>query len=185
VRDSTRSDVDLVGRAAAGDVDAFTELVRVHQDLAFRVAWTVCRSTPDAEEAAQDAFVKAYRSMGRFRPGADFRPWLLAIVANEARNRRRSVARRELYELQAASRPTDEQPQPEAAAIAADRRQVLIAAVEQLPERERLIVACRFWLGLSEEETARTAGVARGTVKSRTARAMSRLQSILGEATDV
>lgn len=185
VLDSARSDVDLVGRAAAGDVDAFTELVREHQDLAFRVAWTVCRSAADAEEAAQDAFVKAFRSLGRFRPGADFRPWLLAIVVNEARNRRRSATRRELYELQAASPPGSEQPQPEAAAVAADRRQMLIAAVEQLPERERVIVACRFWLGLSEEETARAAGVARGTVKSRTARAMTRLHSILGEASDV
>jgi RNA polymerase sigma-70 factor (ECF subfamily) len=123
--------------------------------------------------------------MGRFRPGADFRPWLLAIVANEARNRRRSTARRELYELQAAPAPAAAVLHPEAAAIAADRRRQLLEALEQLPERERVIVACRFWLDLSEEETAKAAGVARGTVKSRTSRAVARLQSILGEGSDV
>src|SRR5207237_155103 len=73
----------------------------------------------DAEEAAQDAFVKAYRALGRFRRGADLRPWLLRIVANEARNRRRSAGRRERLTLRAAAenRPGDAVPSPEAALL--------------------------------------------------------------------
>ena len=77
----------LLARAREGDVRAYEELVERHQAVAFRVAWLVTRSTPDAEEAAQDGFVKAYRRLDRFREGAPFRPWLLAIVGNEARLR--------------------------------------------------------------------------------------------------
>ena len=79
----------LVARAKRGETTAYEELVRMHQAIAFRVALVAAGDRGDAEEAAQDAFVKAYRALGRFREGAPFRPWLLRIVANEARNRRR------------------------------------------------------------------------------------------------
>ena len=91
----TGAEESLLTRAREGDVRAYEELVEEHQGTAFRVAWLITRSTPDAEEAAQDGFVKAYRSLGRFRAGAPFRPWLLRIVANEARNRRVAAERRE------------------------------------------------------------------------------------------
>ncbi|HET9289076.1 MAG TPA: sigma-70 family RNA polymerase sigma factor, partial [Gaiella sp.] len=84
----------LVMRAKRGDVDAYEELVRMHQELAFRVALVAAGDRGDAEEAVQDGFVKAHRALGRFREGSPFRPWLLRIVANEARNRRRSAGRR-------------------------------------------------------------------------------------------
>ncbi len=84
----SRPDDELVERAKRGDIDAYEEIVRRHQATAFRVAYAVCGSREDAEEAAQDAFVKAHRALGRFRSGAPLRPWLLRIVANEARNRR-------------------------------------------------------------------------------------------------
>jgi DNA-directed RNA polymerase specialized sigma24 family protein len=79
----------LVERARRGDPAAYEALVRAHQDIAFRTACLIAGSPLDAEEAAQEAFVKAWRALPRFRPGAAFRPWLLAIVGNEARNRRR------------------------------------------------------------------------------------------------
>src|SRR4029077_10773432 len=82
-------DSELVERARRGDEDAYEELVRAYQGIAFRTAYVIAGSASDAEEAAQEAFVKAYRALGRFRPGSPFRPWLLQIVANEARNRRR------------------------------------------------------------------------------------------------
>ena len=66
-----------------------------YQAIAFRVAWLVVRNRGDAEDAVQDAFVKAYYALPRFRPGAPFRPWILRIVANEARNRGRSARRRD------------------------------------------------------------------------------------------
>ena len=81
--------------ARRGDGDAYASLVRTHSDIAFRTAMLITQDAAEAEEAAQDAFVKAWRALGRFREGEPFRPWLLTIVANEARNRRRSAGRRE------------------------------------------------------------------------------------------
>jgi RNA polymerase sigma factor (sigma-70 family) len=95
----------LVERACRGDPAAFEELVLAYQSLAFRTAFVIAGDAADAEEAAQDGFVKAHRALGRFRLGEPFRPWLLAIVANEARNRRRSRGRRAALALRAAPSP--------------------------------------------------------------------------------
>ena len=81
-------------RVQRGDGRAFEELVRPHQEIAFRVAYLITGSEADAADASQDGLVKAWRGLGRFHTGRPLRPWLLAIVANEARNRRRSTARR-------------------------------------------------------------------------------------------
>jgi len=169
---------DLVVRAQRGDASAYEELIRMHQAIAFRTAFLVTRSAEDAEEVAADAFLKAYRALGRFRRGKPFRPWLLAIVVNEARNRRRSGSRREALALRVAdeSRSGDAAPSPEAAALDAERRARLLAAVEQLPDDQRLVVACRFFLGLDEAETAAALGIRHGTAKSRLSRALDRLR---------
>jgi RNA polymerase sigma-70 factor (ECF subfamily) len=180
------SESDLVARARRGDGDAYDQLVRAHQDIAFRTAWLVSGSAADAEDAAQEAFVKAWRALGRFREGAPFRPWLLAIVANEARNRRRSAGRREALVLRAAAerRPSDGAASPpEAAVLRAERREGLLAALERLNDDDRAVLSCRHLLGLSEEETAAALGIRRGTVKSRTSRALVRLRAELGEET--
>src|SRR5213075_3549543 len=92
-------------RARDGDTAAYERLVSRHAQVAFRVACVLSGSAADAEEAAQDAFVKAYRALGRFRTGEPFRPWLLRIVANEARNRRRTRGRRAALALRAAAVP--------------------------------------------------------------------------------
>ena len=141
--------------------------MRRYQGIAFRTAYVIAGDASDAEEAAQDGFVKAYRALGRFRRGAPFRPWLLQIVANEARNRRRSAGRRTNLALRLAdeARPGDAVPSPEAELLSGDRRAELLAAVERLREEERLVVSCRFFLGLKL-----------GTVKSRTARALAQLR---------
>ena len=152
--------------------------MRAHQGIAFRTAFLIARDPSDAEEAAQDGFVKAHRALGRFRRGAPFRPWLLQIVANEARNRRRSAGRRANLALRLAdeARPGDAVPSPEAELLSVERRGELLAAVEGLREEERLVVSCRFFLGLSEDETAQTLGLKLGTVKSRTSRALAQLR---------
>jgi DNA-directed RNA polymerase specialized sigma24 family protein len=82
--------------------------VRGYQEVAFRTAYLITGDASEAEKATQEAFVKAYRALGRFRSGAPFRPWLLAIVANEARNQRRAAARRAGLFLQAAREGTPE-----------------------------------------------------------------------------
>ena len=168
----------LVERARRGDPGAFEALVVSYQSLAFRTAFLITGDAADAEEAAQDAFVKAHRTLGRFRSGRPFRPWLLTIVANEARNRRRSRGRRTALALRAAD-PRAPGEDPETAALASERRERLLTAVEGLRDDDREVLACRYFLELSEEETAAALGIARGTVKSRTHRALERLQEEL------
>jgi len=172
----------LVARAKRGDPTAYEELVRMHQGIAFRVALVAAGDHGDAEEAVQDGFVKAYRALGRFREGSPFRPWLLRIVANEARNRRRSAGRRAGLVLRAAAVVSgDAAPSPETTALTSERRDVLLHGLAALEERDREVLVHRFVLGLAEEETAAALGVRRGTVKSRTSRALERLRGIVGE----
>ena len=169
----------MVGRPR--DLDSYDQLVREHQGIAFRTAYVITGSAADAEDVVQDAFVKAYRARGRFRPGARFRPWLLAIVANEARNRRRASARRARLPLELAEeRPSGgAAPSPEVALLAREERAELLAAVDRLGEEQRAAVACRYFLGLSEAETAAVLGCRPGTVKSRLSRALARLEEEL------
>ena len=150
----------------------------MYQGIAFRTAYLLAGNAEDAQEAAQDAFVKAYRALGRFRRGAPFRPWLLKIVSNEARNRRRSAGRREALTLRVAggAGPADAAPSPEAALLSAERRDELLTALNRLREEDRTAIACRYFLELSEEETADALGCKRGTVKSRLSRALDRLR---------
>jgi RNA polymerase sigma factor (sigma-70 family) len=158
--------------------------VRAHQDIAFRVACLAGGSPAEAEEAAQEGFVKAWRALPRFRTGAPFRPWLLAIVANEARNRRRAAGRRAGLALRAAEVAERDQraggPSPEAQLLATARREALLSALAQLDERDRAVLTCRYLLELSEDETAAALGCRRGTVKSRTSRALARLREHVG-----
>ena len=107
-----------------------------------------------------------------------FVPGLLRIVANEARNRRRSGGRRAHLALRAATElPSgDAAPSPEAAFLSAEQRERLLGAVNELPEDQRNVVSLRFFVGLSELEVAEALGVPQGTVKSRTARALERLR---------
>jgi len=169
---------ELVERARRGDQEAYAELVHAYQGIAFRTAYLLTGGAAEAEDAAQEGFVKAWRALGRFRAGAPFRPWLLRIVANEAHNRRRSAGRRaHLAVRAAAAEPSgDAAPSPEASVLDAERRDALLAAVNELPEDQRAVVALRYFAGLSEEEVAETLGIAAGTVKSRTSRALERLR---------
>jgi RNA polymerase sigma factor (sigma-70 family) len=181
VVDRPLEETELVERARRGDLRAWETIVRTHQGIAFRTAYVLAGNAADAEEAAQDGFVKAYRALGRFHRGAPFRPWLLRIVANEARNRRRSAARRERLSLRAAAeaRPGDAVPSPEAALFARESQEQLLAAIERLSEDHRDAIVCRYVLDLSEDETAAALGVRRGTVKSRLSRALEGLREKL------
>jgi RNA polymerase sigma factor (sigma-70 family) len=176
-----REERDLVLQAQRGDARAYEELVRPHQEIAFRVAYVITRNAADAEDAAQDGLVKAWHALGRFRPGEPLRPWLLTIVANEARNRRRSAGRREHLALRAAHELSGEAaPSPEDATLDREARARLLAALEELPAPAREVLACRYLLGLSEDETASALDVRAGTVKSRASRALDRLREAYG-----
>lgn len=173
-------DVQLVERAQQGDISAYEELVGRYQDLAFWAAYAMTRDAEAANDAAQTGFIKAYYALNRFRAGAAFRPWLLKIVANEARNQARSARRRSGYELHlAGNRTGDAAPSPEAEAVLALDREVLLNAVNRLPEQDQQALAYRYFLDLSEAEMAEVLGCARGTVKSRLSRARARLRELL------
>jgi RNA polymerase sigma factor (sigma-70 family) len=168
-----------VVRVRSGDLDAYGELVRRHAPTALRTALLLGAGS-EGEDVVQEAFVKAYRSLGGFRVGAPFRPWLLRIVANETRNLHRSTVRRDARERASMPLPDLVRPAtdgPADAVLLDERRRDLLAAVRALPEPLRAVVTCRFLLDLGEAETATVLGLPRGTVKSRTSRALGRLRS--------
>jgi RNA polymerase sigma factor (sigma-70 family) len=165
-------------------VAAYEELVRGHQAVAFRTAYTITSDAAEAEDAAQEAFVKVYRTLDRFRTGAPFRPWLLTIVANEARNRRRAAGRRLGLTIRAAEQGPRSSASPETSVVAEERRAELLGAVEGLREEDRAVISLRYFLELSEAEAAAVMGCPRGTVKSRLSRAIGRLREKMTEAQD-
>jgi RNA polymerase sigma factor (sigma-70 family) len=177
-------DGELIRLAKDGDVRAYERLVERYRDLAFRSAFLIVRNAADAEDAAQDAFVKAYYALARFRIGEPFRPWILRIVGNEARNRRRTSGRHERLALRVVERggPGDAAPSPDVAVLHDERRRALLSALDTLPERERDVIAHRYLLELSEAETAQALGLRPGTVKSRLSRGLSRLRLALPDA---
>ena len=175
-------DADLIARAKRGEVAAYEALVQRYQEIAFRVAYLVLGDAAEAEDAGQEAFVKAYRALARFRDEAPFRPWLLQIVANEARNRRAAAGRRSSLALRAsaAERPSSRSavaPSPEVVVLAAEQRALLVQAVGELRHEDRQVIAYRYFLDLSEAEMAVALDCPRGTIKSRLSRALARLRT--------
>lgn len=178
----------LVADARAGRAAAYEELVRRHQGVAYRTAAMIVGAT-DAEDVAQEAFVKAYRALPRFRAEARFRPWLIAIVANEARNRHRSARRHggaidRLAALGATDRAINGAVDPADQVASSDRRSTLIAAIRTLPEADQLVICSRYLMELSEAETAAALRWPIGTVKSRLSRALARLRDAMGETSE-
>ena len=171
-------EASLVERARDGDDRAFGELVTRYQALAARVARFVAPGC-DVEDAVQEAFVKAWNAMPRFRPGAAFRPWICRIVANEARNRVRSARRRDaliLREAATGAAPTAP-PTPEGESLAREDAASLVRAMNRLKPEDRLVIGYRWLLDLSEAEMADALDVPAGTVKSRLSRAMTKLRT--------
>jgi RNA polymerase sigma factor (sigma-70 family) len=176
-------DSDLVERAGRGDADAYGALVRRYQDVAVRVGALILGDAAEAEDAAQEAFVKAYYRLGHLRAGSSFRPWLLRIVANEARNRRDAARRRADRTIRAWESGTSGGGDSPAEAVLADeRRRALWDALRQLGDHDRLVIGYRYFVGLSEAEMAQALGCPPGTVKSRLSRALGRLRRQLRAA---
>ena len=173
-------DETLIREAQRGDTGAFEELVRRYQEAAFRAAYLVLRDADEAQDAAQDAIVKAYRALGRFRPGAGkgFRPWLLKIVMNESLNRVKSRQRRAAV-AERAARGQPLEWSLDDAVVDRERARLLREALDALKEQERVLVYLRYFLSLSEHELADYMGCAQGTVKSRLHRALAKLREVV------
>lgn len=170
-------DAALAARAKHGDALAFEALLRMYEELSFRTAWLVTGSSAEAQDAVQDAFLKAHRAIGRFHIGLPFRPWLLQIVANEARNRRRAAGRRVHHETRVAfelpaPRAVDS---PESHVLATETRTRLAAAVGRLAPPDQVAIVGRYVLDLSVDEVAAALGVRTGAAKMRISRALERL----------
>lgn len=169
-------EVDLTARARGGDQAAWDALVREHQQAAFRLAYLFLGDATEAEDISQEAFVRAYHSLDRFVSARPFRPWLLSIVANLARNRRRSLGRylaawRRMVQTASDRAPAAYQPETW-------RAEALWQAVRRLSQQDQEIIYLRYYLELPESEMASTLGVAPGTVKSRLHRALARLRTV-------
>jgi RNA polymerase sigma-70 factor (ECF subfamily) len=151
--------------------------VRRYEEPAFRAAYLVLRDVPEAEDAAQDAFVKAYGALHRFRTGS-MRPWLLKIVINESLNRLKSRKRRTAA-LERAARAEPASWTLDDTVIGRERAALLREALDALGEQERTVIYLRYFLMLSEQELAEYLGCAPGTVKSRLHRAISKLKDVV------
>jgi RNA polymerase sigma-70 factor (ECF subfamily) len=173
-----------VARVRDGDADAYADLVLRHAPVAVRTA-ALLGAGADAEDVVQEAFVKAYLALDRFRAGAPFRPWLLRIVANETRNLHRAAGRRAVREQAAWATVAPlllAGDGPAGSVLADSRRSVLVAALSRLSVTHRQVVTCRYLLDLDEAETAAVLGWPRGTVKSRLHRALAALRDELARS---
>ena len=180
-RDASRDDEDrLIRLAQAGDFGAFGELVHRHRYSAVRVATVVLGAADSADDVFQDATERAWRAIGRFEVGRAFRPWLLRIIANAARNERRSKGRRAHLAVRATSSAAhDTVTSPEDEVVTELERQRVVDALNRVGTDDRLTIGLRFFEQLSEQEMAEVLDCAPGTVKSRLSRAKARLRAEL------
>jgi RNA polymerase sigma factor (sigma-70 family) len=184
---------ELVALAKDGDRRAFDRLVELHAPAVYNLALRVTRCREDAEDCVQEAFVRAYRGLGSFRGEATFSTWLYRVALNVAREQVKRAKRLPLRaselsgdDPEQAGRELEEigwrdssQPDPERAAIAEQRRRVLLRALRTLPEHQREVIVLYDLQGLSYEEIARVLRVRIGTVKSRLSRARLALKDVL------
>lgn len=178
------TDVDLVARAAAGDASAFQTLVERHRAMVYRIAYQFAGNHHDAEDIAQDVFLKVYRSLDRFRHDAQLTSWLYRIVMNACIDQRRRCAPAgwapftEGAESRMLNTP-EEAPGPDALAYGGELGEVVRAAVAQLPPGQRLVFTMRHHEGLKLAEIAEALGLAEGTVKRQLHAAVHRLRGVL------
>jgi len=172
---------DLIARAQRGDVSAYEQLVQQYEQLAFRVAYLITHEEHEAADAAQDAFLRAYRSLSSFRLDQPFRPWLLRIVTNTALNRIQAAQRRERMTERYTRQVMVENGHLsiEGLAVKHEQQQRLIAAVSQLSPDQQTLIALRYFLECSEAEVAAALNIPRGTVKSRLHRTLAKLREII------
>ncbi len=172
-------DSAAIAAARAGDREAFAVLVTRYQEVAFRAAYLVVRDAAAAEDVAQEAFIRAHRSISGFRAGEPFRPWLLRIVTNLALNDVRARGRRGGLLARFGRQPVESAPEPEGVLLASESQRLLWRAMNELSPDDRVVLYLRYFLELPEKEIAVAIGKAPGTVKSRLSRAGVRLRAVI------
>jgi len=177
----------LVAAAKAGDASAFEELVNRYERKIFRLTMNITRNREDAEDAMQDAFMKAYSHLDKFQEESRFYTWLVRIAANEAlmrlrKRRPNQVSLDEPIESEDDFIPQqveDWGPSPEQRFAQTEMRGILRGVIEELPPDFRIVFLLRDVEGLSTEETAETVGISEAAVKSRLLRARLKLRKKL------
>ena len=181
------ADSDLIAQAAAGDHSAFHLIVERHRSMVYRVAYQFAGNHHDAEDIAQEVFIKVYRSLDRFRQDAQLTSWMYRIVMNACidHRRRHSPAAAapfgEEAELKRLNTP-EESPDPETRAYAGELGEVLDAEIKRLPPGQRIVFVMRHHQGLKLGEIASALGLAEGTVKRQLHAAVHRLRQALTTA---
>jgi len=181
------ADTDLISRAAGGDSSAFQALVERHRSMVYRVAYQFAGNHHDAEDIAQDVFIKVYRSLDRFRQDAQLTSWMYRIVMNACidhrRRQRPAVAAPfgEEAEQRMLNTP-EERPDPEERAYAGELGQVLESEIGRLPNGQRVVFVMRHHQGMKLSEIAEALGLAEGTVKRQLHAAVHRLRQALTQA---
>ncbi|MSQ26448.1 MAG: sigma-70 family RNA polymerase sigma factor [Dehalococcoidia bacterium] len=173
----------LIQRSRQGDLDAFNRLVESYQSQVFNLAWRMLGSPAGAEDAAQEAFISAYRNISSYR-GGSFRAWLLRIAVNACYDQLRTSKRHSGPSLDAlletpSFQPPSKDPSPESLALSAELSAAIQQAIAALPEDQRSVLVLVDVEGLAYEEVAQAAGVNIGTVKSRLSRARARVRDLL------
>jgi RNA polymerase sigma-70 factor (ECF subfamily) len=181
------ADTDLVTRAAGGDPTAFQTLVERHRSMVYRIAYQFAGNHYDAEDIAQEVFLKVYRSLDRFRQDAQLTSWLYRIVMNACidHRRRQSQVTSALFGEEAERRllnTPEECPGPEDRAYAGELGEVLESEIARLPHGQRIVFVMRHHQGLKLGESAEALGVAEGTVKRQLHAAVRRLRGALAHA---
>jgi RNA polymerase sigma-70 factor (ECF subfamily) len=177
--DASQEEAKLIQAALERNEAAWEALVRIHQEPIFRYAYLLQGDRDEAEDTAQETFIRAFRALERFDASRPLRPWLLSIAANLARNRFRSLGR---Y-VSALRRMVRESPGQsvsiESLSIEQIEAHTLWQALQRMEAADRQVIYLRFFLELSVEETAQTMNTAEGTVKSRLHRALGRLRTVI------
>lgn len=173
-------EAQLLTRAQAGDMVAWEALMRRYETAVFRLAYLILHDPAEADDAAQEAFIRAYRYLDRVDGSQPLRPWLLRVTRNVAINRQRSLSRYWAMTrrfLQTATLVDDASHAEQLAQQneAAQLRQ----AVQQLNAKGRDVIYLRYFLELSEAETAVILDIPKGTVKSRLSRALEKLRGVI------
>lgn len=179
------NEIEQVTRAKAGDEVAWIAIVRHHQEAVFRLAYLLLGDADDAQDVAQEVFMRAYRALDHFDATRPLRPWLLEITRNQSSNWSRTI-RRYLAAWQRWNQVTSVPPASAALIIDPSQQvmqqwkaQTLWQAVRRLKSNEQEIIYLRCFLELSVEETAQVLHVAPGTVKSRLWRALAHLRHVV------
>jgi RNA polymerase sigma-70 factor, ECF subfamily len=189
-----RRERDLIARIKGGDVEAFYELVRPYERAVFLAALSLVKNDADAEEVAQEAILKAFKNLSRFRQEAKFSTWLIQISINEAKMKLRKD-RRHLYESMEAGQQNDDgdyipkdfadwREIPSEALEQKELRKALTQALNSLPEKYRTVLILRDVQHLSITETAQVLGLSEANVKTRLCRARLQMRDALAPGFD-